>query len=179
MASAAIIAHWLELPALLKSVAAMPEVLTRATRISWPQAIDVVRASNSLFVLGRGPALPIATETALKLKETCAIHAEAYSVAEVMHGPLELLRPDFPVVIYAPEDLSSKTTREAVIKIGQSGAKVLVVGRNSLPFAETGNPLLDPVSMIQTSYGFIEQTALALGRNPDQPRLLKKITETV
>ena len=75
--------------------------------------------------------------------------------------------------------LASTDARAGADDDAIQGAKVLVVGRTGLPFAETGNPLLDPVSMIQTSYGFIEQTALALGRNPDQPRLLKKITETV
>jgi glutamine---fructose-6-phosphate transaminase (isomerizing) len=43
----------------------------------------------------------------------------------------------------------------------------------------TNHPLLDPISMIQTAYRFVEATALARGRDPDRPRLLKKVTETV
>jgi glucosamine--fructose-6-phosphate aminotransferase (isomerizing) len=39
--------------------------------------------------------------------------------------------------------------------------------------------MLDPISMIQTTYGFVEKTARARGRDPDRPRLLKKVTETV
>ena len=179
VAGAAIVAHWLNHATLLKAVCDLPEVLARADKISWYQTIDMAKLSDSLYVLGRGPALPIAVETALKLKETCAIHAEAYSIAEVMHGPLELLGQDFPILVYAPEDLSSTTTQIAIQKMQQTGARVLVVGQDGLDYAKCGHPLLDPISMVQTSYGFIEATAKALDRNPDRPRLLKEVTETL
>ena len=178
-AGAAIVAHWLNQPELLNAVSGLPDVLERAAKIHWPEAIDLAVANDSLYVLGRGPALPIAAETALKLKETCAIHAEAYSIAEVMHGPLELLGRDFPVLAYAPEDQSRATTQIAIKKMRATGAKVLAVGTEGLNYAKTDHPLLDSISMIQTSYNFIEATAQALGRNPDHPRLLKKVTETV
>ena len=178
-AGAAIVAHWLNQTELLNSVSRLPDVLAQAAKMAWPQAIDLVLANDSLYVLGRGPSLPIAAETALKLKETCAIHAEAYSTAEVMHGPLELLGIDFPVLVYAPEDQSIITTEVAIQKMRATGAKVLVIGKGGLNYARTGHALLDPVAMIQTTYGFIEATAQALGRNPDQPQLLKKVTETL
>ena len=178
-AGAAIVAHWLNQTEFLNAVSGLPDALAHAAKIRWPEAIDLAAASDSLYILGRGPALPIAAETALKLKETCAIHAEAYSVAEVMHGPLELLGKDFPVLTYAPDDQSSPTTQAAIHKMRATGAKVLVIGNDGLNYAKSDHPLLDPISMIQTSYGFIEATAQALGRNPDQPRLLKKVTETV
>ncbi len=178
-ASAAMVAHWLDRRELLDAVKALPDVLRLAAQIEWPEAVALAVKADSLYVLGRGPALPIAAETALKLKETCSIHAESYSVAEVMHGPLELLGKDFPVLAYAPNDPSRQTTRGAVEKMRATGAAVLVVGDDGLAFAPTGHALLDPVSMIQTSYRFIEATAQALGRDPDRPRLLKKVTETV
>jgi len=178
-AGAAIVAHWLNQTDLLNAVLNLPNVLARAAQIPWPEAVDLAAQSESLYVLGRGPALPIAAETALKLKETCAIHAEAYSIAEVMHGPLELLGKDFPVLAYAPNDQSSATTKIAVQKMRATGAKVLIIGNDGLNTAKSGHPLLDSISMIQTSYGFVEATAQALGRNPDQPRFLKKVTETV
>ncbi len=179
VAGAAMVAHWLDKRELLDAVNALPEVLQRAAKIEWPEAVALAVKADSLYVLGRGPALPIAAETALKLKETCSIHAESYSVAEVMHGPLELLGKDFPVLAYAPNDPSRHTTRNAIEKMRLTGANVLVVGDDGLAFAPTGHTLLDPVSMIQTAYRFIEETAQALGRDPDRPRLLKKVTETV
>jgi glutamine---fructose-6-phosphate transaminase (isomerizing) len=56
---------------------------------------------------------------------------------------------------------------------------VLVAEEGGLEFAPTGNSLFDPISIIQTAYRFVESTARQLGRDPDRPRLLKKVTETV
>jgi glucosamine--fructose-6-phosphate aminotransferase (isomerizing) len=179
VAGAAIAAHWLDHKELLAAIDGLPDQLAKAAKIDWPEAVNLVKDAESLYVLARGPSLPIAVETALKLKETCAIHAEAYSIAEVMHGPLELLGEGFPVLAYSPEDGARKSSRESLGKMRQTGAHVLVAEEGGLPFARTGNSLLDPISIIQTAYRFVEATAVARGRDPDKPRLLKKVTETV
>ncbi len=179
VAGAAIVAHWLDRKELIEAIDRLPERLRVAASIDWPEAIAMAAAAPSLYVLGRGPALPIAGETALKLKETCAIHAEAYSMAEVMHGPLELLGDGFPVLAYSPEDQSRPSSREGLAKLRQTGAHVLVAEEGGLAYARTGDALLDPISMIQTAYRFVEATAQRLNRDPDRPRLLKKVTETV
>lgn len=178
-AGAAMVAHWRGENDLLAAVKALPENLARAADKTWPAIRERARQADSLYVLGRGPALPVAMETALKLKETCAIHAEAYSVAEVMHGPLELLGEGFPVIVYAPDDHAAASTREAVSRMKATGADVLTIGPGGTDFETTGHPLLDPVSMIQTAYPCIESVAKDLGRDPDRPRLLKKVTETI
>ena len=177
-AGAAIVAHWLDRKELLAAIAALPETLAVAARIDWPSAVAIAAEAESLYVVGRGPSLPIASETALKLKETCAIHAEAYSIAEVMHGPLELLGDGFPVLAYSPDDLSRVSSRDALAKIAATGASVIAVEEGGLAYARTRDALLDPISMVQTAYRFVEATAQVLGRDPDRPRLLKKVTET-
>ncbi|MGB8312864.1 MAG: SIS domain-containing protein [Aestuariivirga sp.] len=179
VAGAAIVAHWLDRKDLLAAISALPEQLKRASKLDWPEAVDLASDAESLYVLGRGPSLPIAAETALKLKETCAVHAEAYSIAEVMHGPLELLGEGFPVLAYSPEDESRQSSHSALGAMRKTGACVIVVEDGGLPYVRTNHPLLDPISMIQTAYRFVEATALARGRDPDRPRLLKKVTETV
>ena len=179
VAGAAIVAHWLDNKDLLAAIAALPDQLSKATRIDWPKAVDFAKDAESLYVVARGPSLPIATETALKLKETCAIHAEAYSIAEVMHGPLELLGEGFPVLAYSPDDESRQSSRSSLAAMQKTGASILVAEEGGLPFVRTGNSLLDPISIIQTAYRFVEATAVARGRDPDKPRLLKKVTETV
>jgi glutamine---fructose-6-phosphate transaminase (isomerizing) len=179
VAGAAIVAHWLNRPDLLAALARMPETLQAAARIAWPEMNGFAQDAESLYVLGRGPSLPIAAETALKLKETCAIHAEAHSFAEVMHGPWELMDAGFPVFAYSPDDASRANSLAAIEKMRMAGANVLAAGQGGLPHATSGEPFLDPISMIQTAYLAIEKLARARGRDPDRPRLLKKITETV
>ena len=179
VAGAAIVAHWTNDNALLTALDRLPQVLGQACEIVWPEFVEQVKPAESLYVLGRGPSLPIAAETALKLKETCAIHAEAYSTAEVMHGPLELLGERFPVVAFVPEDAAADATRGTIARMTAAGARVLKIGAGGLPFAPAGHPLLDPISMVQTAYLAVEQVAQALGRDPDRPRLLNKVTETL
>ena len=58
--------------------------------------------AGNLFVVGRGLGLAIAQEAALKFKETCGLHAEAFSSAEVKHGPMALVGTDFPVLMFRP-----------------------------------------------------------------------------
>lgn len=178
-AGAAVVAQWSGRTEVISAVDHLPEVLAAAARIEWPELEALATTAESLYVLGRGPSLPIAAETALKLKETCAIHAEAYSFAEVMHGPLELLGESFPVLAYSPEDASRASSREAIGRLRRTGAHVLVAEHDGLPYAPTGHPLLDPISMIQTAYLAIERVAVAHGRDPDRPHLLKKVTETI
>jgi glucosamine--fructose-6-phosphate aminotransferase (isomerizing) len=179
VAGAAIVAAWRGDEAFTNALQELPQHLDRAMEIDWPEMVEQMPAADSLYVLGRGPSLPIAGEAALKFKETCAIHAEAYSSAEVMHGPLELVGEAFPVLVFAQNDAARAGTYAAAERMRKAGARIWLVGEGGLPHARTGHPWLEPISMIATAYLTIERVAWARGRNPDQPRLLKKVTETV
>ncbi len=179
VAGAAITAYWLEDRSLIDGLKRLPDDLAKAAALRWQEAQDLFVSAQSLYILGRGPMLPIATEVALKLKETCARHAEAYSFAEVMHGPLELLAPDFPVVGFIYDDKSMLSNQMAVERMRKTGARVLVIGAGGVAHIAAASPWLTPVTMLQSAYACIEQAAHALGRNPDRPRQLKKVTETV
>jgi glucosamine--fructose-6-phosphate aminotransferase (isomerizing) len=179
VAGAAITSHWLGDQHRISTLSSLPDILAKAAEREWPEMIKLAKGAESLYVLGRGPSLPVAQEIALKLKETCAIHAEAYSIAEVMHGPLELLGAGFPIFALAPEDQALTFSQDAFNKIRSTGADLVVAGHDGLSFEKTGEPLFDPISMIQTAYLAIENVAVALGRDPDRPHLLKKVTETV
>jgi glucosamine--fructose-6-phosphate aminotransferase (isomerizing) len=159
--------------ALCDAVERLPADLHAAAGIRWTEVEDVLAESRSSFVLGRGPTLPMAQEAALKLKETCGLHAEGYSAAEVMHGPMELVSDGFPVLVFAPDDSAAATTGESVARLRDAGARIL-----RPDYHRTASSLLDPVSLIQTFYGSAERIALRLGRDPDAPRLLSKVTRT-
>ncbi len=177
-AAAFIVASWKGDLHFRNAIIDLPNVLEKALLIKWDAVEDMARSSPSIFTLGRGPALPIASETALKLKETCALHAEAFSTAEVMHGPMELVGHNLSALAFVPEDAAAAQALKTVAHLKSNGARIEHVGRGGLDYAQTQSPLLDPISMLLTAYLTIERIAQARGRDPDKPRLLKKVTET-
>jgi glutamine---fructose-6-phosphate transaminase (isomerizing) len=171
--AAAIVAQGADDDLLLQALDKLPADLARANALRWAEAEDVIAGSTSLYVLGRGPSLPMAGEAALKLKETCGLHAEAYSAAEVRHGPMEIVGKDFPVIAFAPADASSATMDETLKQLAEAGAAVV-----RPEHVATGHLLLDPIAIIQSFYGSADRIARRLGRDPDHPRLLMKVTKT-
>ena len=112
------------------------------------------------------------------------MHAEAYSAAEVMHGPLALVGPNFPVLALAARDASEPSVAEAADNLAGKGAAVFVTSDKSrsarpLPHVATGHPLTDPLTLIVSFYGFVEAFARHRGLDPDTPPNLRKVTETV
>ena len=99
----------------------LPEHLRKAIDCDWMPVAGALTGENSLFILGRGPSAAIANEAALKFKETCAMHAEAYSAAEVMHGPLALVGQGFPVVALAARDASEPSIVSAADLLVRQG----------------------------------------------------------
>ncbi|WP_157019333.1 SIS domain-containing protein [Mesorhizobium xinjiangense] len=184
VAGLALIAHWTGDDDLDAALRALPDQLGKAIGCDWSPLAAALDGEDSLFVLGRGPGMAIAEEAALKFKETCGMHAEAYSAAEVMHGPLALVRPAFPVLALAARDKSEPSIAEAADALAARGAAVLVTSERApkaarLPFAATGHPLTDPLALIVSFYAFVEAHARARGLDPDQPPNLRKVTETL
>lgn len=169
---------------LLAALRRLPEHFRKAIGCDWMPISGALTGENSLFILGRGPSAAIANEAALKFKETCAMHAEAYSAAEVMHGPLALIGPGFPVVSLAARDASEPSMAETADLMSGKGASVFITSAQAkkaemLPHAATGHPLTDPLALIVSFYAFVEAFARQRGLNPDQPPNLRKVTETV
>jgi glucosamine--fructose-6-phosphate aminotransferase (isomerizing) len=111
------------------------------------------------------------------------VHAEAYSAAEVMHGPLALVGPGFPVLALAARDASEPSMVDACEGLAGKGASVFVTSdaagkAHHLPFAATGHPLTDPLALIVSFYAFVEAFARHRGLDPDAPPNLRKVTET-
>lgn len=183
-AAAAFTAAWSGNAGLQAGVAALPDALAAALKADWSPAAETFRTASSLYVVGRGPGYPIAQEMALKCKETAALHAEAFSTAEVMHGPLQLLRERFPVLAVVPDDAAAATTRASLQRmIASEGTVFAATGLDMpgtrLPVAATGCGLTDPIATVTSFYRFIEAVARARGFDPDRPSRLSKVTETV
>ena len=180
---AALVAEWRGDALLAKATRDLPEVLEKALHADWSEALPVLRDANSTYVVGRGPALAIAAEAALKLKETAMLHAEAFSGAEIMHGPVQLVEAGFPVIAFRPKDAAYEAMGEAVSHLRSTGARVFVAAAGEhksgrLPFSPSGHALLDGLVMLLSFYALAEQVARARGYDPDQPTRLKKVTQT-
>ncbi|MDH6264650.1 glucosamine--fructose-6-phosphate aminotransferase (isomerizing) [Rhizobium sp. SG_E_25_P2] len=183
VAGLAILGEWTDDIDLARAVRDLPETLNRALALDWSPLQAALEGADSLYMLGRGPALAIASEAALKFKETSEIHAEAYSSAEVLHGPVALVGKKFPVVGFASRDAATASTVATLDDLARKGAAAFVTGDGAeaaleLPAARTGHPLTDALALIIPFYGFVEAFSRSRGFNPDAPAALKKVTET-
>ena len=103
-------AEWHEDARLRAALDAIPSALDADASDDWPSLIDGLVDARSLFVVGRGFGLAAAQEIALKFKETCGLHAEAFSAAEVQHGPMTLVDEGFPVLFLTQDDDTRDST---------------------------------------------------------------------
>jgi len=178
-----LIAEMKEDTTLVAAIRALPEALEAATRCDWSEAAAAIDGS-SLFTLGRGPSWAISNEAALKFKETCLIHAESYSSAEVLHGPVSIVGQGFPVIAFAAGDAAEESVAQTSDALAAKGARVFTLAEGAeqatvLPHVRTGHWLTDPVAAIVSFYGMVEAVAVGRGIDPDAPRHLNKVTETV
>lgn len=179
-----LLAELLEDADLIAAIHGLPPVLEKAATSDWSALGEELACHHSLFCLGRGPAFAISNEAALKFKETCQLHAESYSSAEVLHGPVSIVGQDFPVLALAAADAAEHSLVDVADQLAAKGASVFVTSAKAgqatmLPAARTAHPLTDPISLIVSFYAMVEQVAVSHGIDPDQPRHLRKVTETV
>ena len=134
--------------------------------------------AQHVYVIGRDTGYGAAQELALKLKETCALHAEAYSSSEVLHGPLQLVTKPLLVVILdteQPDVQNSLDTAESRFKA--AGGSVVRL-RPSSAEATNLTPAAAAAALLCLAYPLVLATALALGQDPDRPANLSKVTQT-
>lgn len=179
-----LVAHWAHYTPLLTALYETPEAMRRAFEQDWTPLVDGLRGTHDLFVLGRGFGYGAAQEMALKFKETCGLHAESFSSAEVKHGPMALVGRDFPVLAIGQDDGTLAGTQAVVREFRQRQARVwtAVPGddhADALPVVPAPHPLCAPLLAVQSFYRAVNALALARGHHPDKPPHLNKVTETV
>jgi len=181
-AIAQLVALWSGDAAMEAAMPQLPSALAQAWQEDWSHCRDKLQTADHLYTVARGLHLGIAQEAAHKLKETCMIHAEAFSSAEVLHGPNELAGKDFPVLFFRSEDASDASVQEAAQRLSAQGASVMMAGggdADSLPVPSAPHPTLAPILQIQAFYRMANALACDRGYNPDQPRHVQKVTHTV
>ena len=168
----------------MAALEALPDQLDQAFRLDWSPALAPLVDASNLYVVGRGPGYGVAREAALKLKETCGLHAEAFSAAEVRHGPMALVKTGFPVLVLPQSDETKADADALAADFAARGARVLMAGAVSdrrmigLPTL-SAHPVIEPILMIQSFYRLAAEVSVARGYDPDRPPYLNKVTETV
>jgi glutamine---fructose-6-phosphate transaminase (isomerizing) len=183
-----LVASWARDATLLRALESLPATLTRCQSVDWAAATRLLAAHEDVFVVGRGPTLPIAREFALKLKEVCGVHAEAMSAAELLHGPISIASPLLPAIVLAGDEQVRPTVDAAISRLRAAGAPVLLLaishesGMDDLEVVtvpKAPDPLLQPLVAIYAGYRFFVTLARARGRDPDYPPHLQKVTRTL
>jgi glucosamine--fructose-6-phosphate aminotransferase (isomerizing) len=177
-----LVAAWTEDADLRETLHTLPELMDQSWALDWSAALATLEAAEHLYVVGRGLGLGAAQEVALKCKETCGLHAEAFSSAELHHGPATLLGAEFPALLLGQRDaalpgilaLGSELVRRGV-PVLSAGAEVL--GATMLPTIDVAP--LAPILLVQSAYRLIAALAVRRGFDPDHPAHLRKVTETL
>lgn len=179
MASLSALLHvaavWKNDTALLKGLQQLPEQLTQAQSLPALLTPEHVENISHCVVLGRGFGYAIAREVALKCKEICGLHAESFSSAEFLHGPVALVEKQLLLLNIDIADETQSAHQEQIQELLARGAKLV-----DFSLAETGiHPRLLPLIMMQRIYLDLEHLSVSLGFDPDNPVGLKKVTLTL
>jgi glucosamine--fructose-6-phosphate aminotransferase (isomerizing) len=178
-----LVGEWTGDQDLLDALDSAPDLLARAWTLDWSAAVERLESASSLYVIGRGVGLGVAQEAALKFKETCGLHAEAFSSAEVKHGPMALVDADFPVLVLAQDDETLDGVAAFAEDLARRNGNVLLAGsaRSNachLP-ALDAHPVIQPLLLAQSFYRMANALSLARGHDPDRPPHLNKVTKTL
>ncbi|MDO4776971.1 MAG: SIS domain-containing protein [Cardiobacteriaceae bacterium] len=179
-----LLAHWQDQQEWLDGFARLPDILQQAAAQDWSKAVELLSGKKRLFVIGRGAGWYVAREAALKCKETCLLQGEAFSGAEVRHGPMALIDSNFASLIFAPPGKAQAGLVELAEAFRSMGGQVLLAADTSveerdLTLVDAGCEALQGMATVTSFYIMAEQLAKARGLNPDEPPHLQKVTKTV
>ncbi len=172
-----LVAHWSGDRRLAAALAAMPEALDAALAAGPGDLAGALAGARHVTAIARGPALGLAAEAALKLRELAGRPADGFSAAEVLHGPSALLTGGAPVLVFGAADAPGLA--EAETRLTAQGARLIrLSARLPAPPAPARHPFTAALPQIVPVYAALEGLARAEGRDPDRPAHLSKETAT-
>lgn len=144
------------------------------------------RFASRLVTTARGYSYPTAREAALKLMETSYLSAQAFSGADLLHGPLAMIDSQVPVIAVVAAGRGGVATAGVLPRLREAGADVCTIGTvEAVAASATGVVLpggvpeeLSPLLEILPVQLLARHLAIARGGDPDSPRGLRKITRT-
>jgi glucosamine--fructose-6-phosphate aminotransferase (isomerizing) len=151
------------------------------------QAAQRYRYIDQTVVLGRGFNYATAFEWALKMKELTYIIAEPYSSADFAHGPIAMMVSGYPVFAVAPKGKVFDSMLEMLKRLRDLSAELVVISNDKKALSLAQIPLnipadvpewLSPLVSILPAQLFAYHLTIAKGYDTEQPRSIRKVTET-
>ncbi len=178
-------------PIMLDPLRAVPEALSQALN-SEPEAQAAAKylaASDHTVFIGRGFNYSTAWEISLKCKELANIQAEALSSADFLHGPIAMVDEGFPVNLISIGDTFREELNSLGVTLHARGARLITIGdaaiEGHIPGQDAFIPVppglpewLSPIAAIIPGQLLAYHLAKRRGFDPDQPRVIRKVTLT-
>ena len=176
-------------PAISGALAGVPAAVEGALALDGALKDLAIRWQHTdrCVVLARGYAYASALETALKIKETSYVVADAYSGADFLHGPIAVVESGLPVLLFGAAGPTIPGLEELIMTLKERGATIAAITDSAalaalvdipLVFPSGGQEALSPISQAVAGQLLAYHLAVAKGYDPDQPRGLRKVTST-
>ena len=166
---------WTQKDSLKQAIDTLPAALQQAVDAEPQLTAEGLGDVRNLVVLGRGLGYAVSKEIALKMKEVCGIHAEAFSSAEFLHGPVTLVESKLTIMDVCINDESYESHIEQIENVKNRGADLVHLNQAGSNI----HPRVAPLALLQRFYIDVAAVALARGIDPDAPKGLKKVTQTL
>jgi glucosamine--fructose-6-phosphate aminotransferase (isomerizing) len=139
-------------------------------------------------VVARGINYGTAFEVALKIRELSGLLFEAWSAADLMHGPVAAIAAGWPVIALAPSGPALDSMRTAIRGLGDRRARMIVIADREDVLAGAAAPMrlvagipewLSPMTTVIPGQVAAVRLAQSNGSDLDRPHGLSKITLTL
>lgn len=168
-------AYWTKNQELISALDTLPAAMENIINSPIQLTPESIKGVKNMVVLGRGLGYAISKEMALKLKEVSSIHAESFSSAEFLHGPVTLVEQGLAILNCQVNDESVSAHDEQIQEMLSRGADVVSLKQTD----NNVHPRLAPLVVLQRFYLDVAHVAVSRGFNPDEPKGLKKVTRTL
>lgn len=167
-----------------RDAASLPDAAARTLALTSDERLAGLaarfRGTERIVLTARGYSYSTAREAGLKLMETSYLSAQAFSGADLLHGPLAMIDRSVPVIAITSPGKGGDAMRPVLERLAELDTPLLRVGvEEGLPIAADGiAEHLLPILEIMPLQRLAWRLALDRRLDPDRPRGLSKVTQT-
>ena len=167
----------------------MPERIAEQLERSFADApaLDAYARVEGGTVVARGVNYATSFEIALKIRELSGLVVEAYSAADLLHGPIAAISPGWPVIVVAPTGPPRAGLDETLDRLQERGARLIAIADDERVLGRAATPLrlvravpdwVSPLTAVIPGQIAAMRLAELRGADLDNPHGLSKVTLT-